>query len=161
MPSPDAFSSSVSQISSLREIEFLAGVRDEAYLRFFQDRPEVVEQLRKRLAEPSVWDAFAALIGRRFPDRSLDDAIRQIYESHQDHLELFLLAESLVDFDEHLALWRFHHVRVVERVIGMKPGTGGSAGVAYLKTTVDKKAFPALWDVRAQLGVTAYGDGAR
>ncbi|MBM3271478.1 MAG: tryptophan 2,3-dioxygenase [Candidatus Sericytochromatia bacterium] len=148
------------QSAQFREIEFLAGVRDEAYLRFFQDRPEVLPRLRRRLAEPSVWDAFAALIARRFPDQPQEAALRHIYECHQDHLELYLLAESLIDFDEHLSLWRYHHVRVVERVIGLKPGTGGSAGVAYLRTTVDKKAFPALWDVRAHLGTTDYGDGA-
>jgi tryptophan 2,3-dioxygenase len=141
-----------------REIEFVAGVREEAYLRFFASRPELVARLERRLAEPSIWDAYRALVGRRFPDRPIADAVRHIYESHRDHLELYLLSESLVEFDEYLALWRFHHVNVVERVIGGKPGTGGSAGVAYLRTTVDKRAFPILWDIRSALGAGAYGE---
>ena len=148
------------QSVQFREIEFAAGIKEEAYLRFFKDRPELVSRLEQRLAGRTVWDAYSELMARRFPDIPLNDAVRRVYETQHDHLELFLLSESLVDFDEYLALWRFHHVKVVERVIGGKPGTGGSAGVNYLRTTVDKKAFPLLWDVRAELGTTTYGETA-
>lgn len=145
------------QSVQFREIEFVAGIRDEAYLRFFQDRPELHGRLEQRLREPSVWEAFAALLARRFPGMTVLESLRHIYESHHEHVDVFLLAESLVSFDEYLALWRYHHVKVVERVIGGQMGTGGSAGVHYLRTTVDKKAFPILWEVRSQLGTTTYG----
>jgi tryptophan 2,3-dioxygenase len=77
--------------------------------------------------------------------------LKPIYQNPEEHLELYLLSESLVEFDEHLALWREHHVRVVERVIGHKMGTGGSSGVEYLQSTTSKKCFPSLWDVRTRL----------
>ena len=79
------------------------------------------------------------------------NALLPIYQRPEGHLELYLLAESLVELDEWLALWREHHVRVVERVIGFKRGTGGSSGVAYLRTTTSKKCFPYLWEVRTYL----------
>lgn len=77
--------------------------------------------------------------------------ILPIYQHPGDHLPLHLLSESLVEFDEYLGLWREHHIRAVERVIGAKPGTGGSQGVGYLRTTTSKKCFPVLWDVRNYL----------
>ena len=67
-----------------------------------------------------------------------------------------MLAESLVEFDELFTLWRVHHVQMVERMIGSKPGTGGSAGVAYLKTTLDRKFFPELWELRTYLSDISY-----
>ena len=77
--------------------------------------------------------------------------LKKIYTHPESDLPLYLLSEALVDFDEFLALWREHHVRVVERTIGFKKGTGGSSGVQYLRSTLDKKAFPLLWDVRSML----------
>lgn len=140
------------QSVQFREIEFAAGIKDESYLTFFKDRPEERARLTRRLAEPTIWDAFERLVLRSLSGQSVSEALVTIYQHHHDHLELFLLAESLVDFDEHLALWRFHHVKVVERIIGQKKGTGGSSGVAYLLTTVDKRAFPVLWEIRSELG---------
>jgi len=74
-----------------------------------------------------------------------------IYREPEKNHPLYLLTESLVDLDQYLALWRDHHVRVVERVIGFKPGTGGSSGVGYLRMTTAKKAFPFLWEARGYL----------
>jgi tryptophan 2,3-dioxygenase len=78
-------------------------------------------------------------------------ALLPIYADRENHLALYMLSESLVEFDEFLGLWREHHVRVVERVIGFKQGTGGSSGAAYLRTTLTKKCFPYLWEVRTYL----------
>jgi tryptophan 2,3-dioxygenase len=79
-------------------------------------------------------------------------ALLQVYEGPPAHADLLALAEVLVDIDECLALWRAHHVQMVERMIGIKRGTGGSDGVGYLRTTLPKRAFPDLWRVRTHLG---------
>jgi tryptophan 2,3-dioxygenase len=84
-------------------------------------------------------------------------ALTAIYIDPEAHMDIYMLAEDLVDFDTQLSLWRFHHVSVVERVIGFKTGTGGSSGSSYLRSTVGKKAFPFLWEVRSHLGAGGYG----
>jgi tryptophan 2,3-dioxygenase len=78
--------------------------------------------------------------------------LARIYQSPDDHYSLFLLAEALVEFDEMFTLWRIHHVQMVERMIGAKPGTGGSEGVGYLRRTLGQKFFPELWELRSVLG---------
>ncbi|MEK7691511.1 MAG: tryptophan 2,3-dioxygenase family protein, partial [Bdellovibrionota bacterium] len=83
-------------------------------------------------------------------DRLLEVLIA-LYQEPSKNLELYLLSESLVSLDQGLAHWREHHVRVVERLIGNKTGTGGSSGVGYLRATAEKKAFPILWEVRGHL----------
>lgn len=156
------------QSMQFREIEFLTGLKDERYLVFFKERPEVVAALKKRIAEPDLRSAFYDMLRRlgfKVPNNAADlesrgdqlaraaiiQAILPIYQNPGEHLALGLLAESLVDFDEYLQLWREHHVRVVERIIGMKRGTGGSSGVEYLRGTTSKKSFPLLWEVRTYL----------
>ena len=74
-----------------------------------------------------------------------------VYRDAETHFDLYGLAEKLVDLDDALATWRHKHMLTIERIIGMKTGTGGSAGVAYLKTTLDKRAFPALWALRTEI----------
>ncbi|HET7817171.1 MAG TPA: tryptophan 2,3-dioxygenase family protein, partial [Sphingomicrobium sp.] len=74
-----------------------------------------------------------------------------VYRDADRWFDLYQLAEKLVDIDDALAMWRHKHVLTVERIIGMKPGTGGSAGAAYLRSTLDKRAFPELWSLRTQL----------
>lgn len=145
------------QSLQFRELEFLCGLKDEHFYAFFKNRPEMLETLRRRYAEPDLRQAFEELVhqlGHKFPE-----GLREIYARPSEHLPLYLLCESLVDFDQYLSLWREHHVRVVERVIGFKPGTGGSSGVEYLRSTVGKKAFPVLWEVRTQLTKTGAGFG--
>jgi len=118
--------------------------------------------------EPSLWDeANAALARAGFavpdealhrdwpepyqPSQAVEDAWAQVYRDTAKYWELYQLAEKLVDIDDALATWRHKHVLTVSRVIGMKPGTGGTAGVPYLQSTLAKRAFPELWTVRTQL----------
>ena len=133
------------QSAQFRELEFLAGLKEERYLAFFKNRPELVDILQKRLAGPDLRTEFLAMMKR------LGLEIRAVYQHPEKHLEVYLLSESLVEFDQYLGLWREHHVRVVERIIGFKQGTGGSSGVNYLRSTTSKKCFPELWDVRCEL----------
>src|SRR4051812_11188617 len=120
------------------------------------------------LAEPSLWDeANAALARAGFalpdaalnrdwsrpyqPDKAVEHAWADVYRDTARYWELYQLAEKLVDIDDALATWRHKHVLTVSRVIGMKMGTGGTAGVPYLESTLSKRAFPELWSLRTQL----------
>ena len=158
------------QSAQFREVEFLAGLKDQKYLEFFKNRPEMLEKLKARLDGPDVRGTYYQLLrrlGYSLPAQAdvLEDqnhekgremileGILPIYQNPSEQLPVYLLSESLVDFDEYLALWREHHVRVVERVIGSRPGTGGSEGVHYLRTTTTKKCFPLLWEVRTHLQI--------
>lgn len=160
------------QSLQFREIEFLAGLKEERYLQFFKDQPAYLERLKARLAGESMPAVFLDLLAAEGFDLPKDaqakidggdertrdavmEALRELYEHPDRELPLYLLAESLVDLDELLAFWREHHVRVVERIIGFKKGTGGSSGVSYLKSTLDRKCFPLLWEVRSHLRLPA------
>lgn len=159
------------QSAQFREVEFLAGMKDEKYLEYFKNRPDMLARLKARIAEPDVRGTYYELLRRLgyaipaqaeiLEDTNAPDAremiihgIIPIYQRSSEQLPLYLLTESLVEFDEYLALWREHHVRVVERVIGSRPGTGGSEGVPYLRTTTEKKCFPLLWEVRTHLSTS-------
>jgi tryptophan 2,3-dioxygenase len=152
------------QSVQFREVEFAAGLQDEKYLRFFKNDPEGQARLQARLDAPTLRDAYYALLrrlGAEIPEgpwseadeEKVLDALLPIYQNPEEMLPRYLLTESLIDLDEYLGLWREHHVRVVERIIGHKPGTGGSSGVGYLKSTTGKKAFPLLWRVRTRIDV--------
>jgi tryptophan 2,3-dioxygenase len=108
--------------------------------------PEEIGRLRRRLEEPSVDDAFRALVKRRG-----SPSLLQIFRHRDRHGDLFDLCEALLDHDETFAHWRARHVLMVERQIGSKTGTGGSSGAEYLRTTLSKRFYPELWDVRSQL----------
>jgi tryptophan 2,3-dioxygenase len=103
-------------------------------------------RLRGRLDEPSVADAFRALIERRG-----SPSLLEIFHDRQRFGDLFDLAEALIDHDEAFAEWRARHVLMVERQIGGKTGTGGTTGAEYLRTTLGKRFYPELWEVRSQL----------
>jgi tryptophan 2,3-dioxygenase len=109
------------------------------------------------LAEPGLDDAFWGLLGRSgFTIESHEDRVQAIVEilSHPDqNADYFMMQDLLVEHDENIALWRYHHVLMVERMLGMKPGTGGSEGVGYLMTTLSKKFFPEIWEARTHLKV--------
>jgi tryptophan 2,3-dioxygenase len=158
------------QSAQFREIEFVAGVKDERYLEFFKERPEYIEILRARLAGPDIRTAFYGLLekhGFKLPegaaalesrgDMSLSEQVTEalipLYQEPSQYSQLYILSEALVEFDQQLSLWREHHVRVVERVIGSKIGTGGSSGVEYLRSTTTKRCFPCLWQVRTHLEI--------
>jgi len=147
------------QSAQFREIEFVCGAQKTGYLSFLE--PTSAERLRleRRLAEPSLYDGLKALLQRRgyatATPYELIATYKTIYEDAEHRYDLYLLLEDFIEFDERFLLWRGRHVRMVERMIGMKPGTGGSLGVNYLEKTLAKKFFPELWAVRTELG-TAY-----
>ena len=85
-------------------------------------------------------------------------AVLEILTHFEERYEEFQLAEALLEHDEYFSLWRSHHIKMVERMVGAKRGTGGSEGIGYLKTTLDKKFFPELWEARTYLDIT-HGDG--
>lgn len=134
------------QSVQFREIEFLSGLKDPDYLtRVRLSGPERA-RLELRLAQPSLRDEFLQL-----RQRLGDPDLVRLFRAEVPDDRLIRLAEAMIDHDEGFALWRARHVCMVERVIGRRPGTGGSAGVAYLRTTVDKRFFPELWELRALL----------
>src|SRR5262249_43750186 len=156
------------QSVQFRELEFLLGLKDPAVGGRLVCEPEESARLQRRLAAPSLPDAFDDLLVRRAfprepaPARRPDAAsapeewrlaaLVRIYEEPDAYADLVALCEVLIEVDECLALWRAHHVQMVERMIGAKRGTGGSDGVAYLRSTLPKRAFPDLWRVRSHLG---------
>ncbi len=145
------------QSAQFREIEIRCGLpmRPEAF-RHLEITTDERARLERRLSEPSLYDALKGTLARAGFDVSSHDALlatfRAIYEHEHEHYALFMLLEDLIDFDERVLLWRGRHVRMVERMIGMKMGTGGSLGAAYLQTTLQRRFFPELWEVRTLLG---------
>jgi tryptophan 2,3-dioxygenase len=150
------------QSNQFRELEFLTGLRDERYLAYLEDGSDEHARLVARMSTPSLRDRLHELLGRRGfslpvgpPDELDRDAVAAvlfpIYNECERHADLYRFCEALVQLDQQITLWRFHHLRVVERIIGTKYGTGGSPGVPYLAATLQRRAFPELWDVRARL----------
>ncbi len=133
------------QSVQFREIEFLSGLKDRGYIKTLDGDGEMRARLQRRLDEPSLHDVFTALIKRR------GVTVNDLYRQGDRNADLLELAEALLDHDEGFRLWRLRHVEMVERQIGDKPGTGGSTGVRYLQSTLGKRFFPELWEVRSQL----------
>lgn len=145
------------QSMQFRELEFLSGQKDERILNTFKNDEFAYERLRRRFDEPSIADAFWALLEREgFSAASYDErvaAIVQILSKPESYPDLFVMQDLLIEHDAQFSLWRYNHVLMVERMLGMKPGTGGSEGVGYLMTTITKKFFPELWEARTHLKV--------
>ena len=156
------------QSDQFRTVEYMLGLKDKRFLSYQEDRPEARAAMETALAAPSLWDdaiAAAARAGLVIPGEVLKRDVTQPYEAnaaveaaflevyrHTDrYWELYQLAEKLVDLDDAMATWRHKHVLTVERVIGGKRGTGGTAGAAYLHSTLGKRAFPELWTLRTSL----------
>ena len=152
-----------------RAIEFLAGNRNAAMLNPHAHDVAVTARLRSILEAPSLYDEAIRLLARNGFDtgedarrnewsrpREANNAVltawTSVYETPESYWPLYQLAESLVDFEERFRLWRFNHVSTVERVIGMKRGTGGTSGVSYLRKSLEVQLFPELWAVRTSLG---------
>ena len=133
------------QSVQFREIEFMSGLKDAGYIKTLDREGDARARLQRRLDEPSLHDAFTALMERR------GVTVSDLYRQGNRHADLLELAEALLDHDEGFRLWRLRHVEMVERQIGDKPGTGGSTGVRYLQSTLGKRFFPELWEVRSQL----------
>lgn len=146
------------QSMQFRELEFVSGQKDEKILGVFKNDEFAYKRLSERFAEPSLGDAFWGLLGRQgFAVGSHEEKVRAIVEilGHPDkYPDYFIMQDLLIEHDENIALWRSHHVLMVERMLGMKPGTGGSEGVGYLQTTLSKKFFPELWEARTYLKVS-------
>ena len=157
------------QSVQFREIEILSGLRDERFVEFIraENVQDVLDALERRLAEPSLRDAMHAMLQSRgidvgyipathaFDEGRLDAALLEIYRSLEPR-DVYRCLEGLMQHDENLRLWRAHHVLMVERIIGSKPGTGGSAGAAYLRSTTGRQFFPELWKVRGALSPDEY-----
>ena len=134
------------QSVQFREIEFLSGLKEPKYVARLEATDEEMSRLRKRLEEPTLDDAFGALLQRRGSPSLLD-----VFRHRERYGDLFDLCEALLDHDETFALWRSRHVLMVERQIGSKTGTGGSTGAQYLRSTLNKRFYPELWEIRSQL----------
>ena len=140
------------QSMQFREIEFSSGLKDERILREFKEDQFASERLQARMDETSLADAFYRALERRgFDVSQRAQAILEILTHFENRYEEFQLAEALMEHDEYFSLWRSHHIKMVERMVGAKRGTGGSEGIGYLKTTLDKKFFPDLWEARTYL----------
>ncbi|HVH63627.1 MAG TPA: tryptophan 2,3-dioxygenase family protein [Candidatus Dormibacteraeota bacterium] len=134
------------QSVQFREIEFLSGLKEPKYVARLELTPDEATRLKKRLEEPTLDDAFRALVERRG-----SPALLEIFRNRERYSDVFDVAEALLDHDEAFAQWRARHVLMVERQIGGKTGTGGSTGAQYLRTTLDKRFYPELWEVRSEL----------
>ena len=156
------------QSMQFREIEFSSGLKDLTILDSFSDDEFALKRLRARHDSPTLADALYALLRRRGLDAPADDenlseeerrksygkrtqAVLEILTHFETRYEEFQLIESLIEHDEYFSLWRSHHIKMVERMVGAKRGTGGSEGIGYLRTTLDKKFYPELWEARTYL----------
>ena len=145
------------QSAQFREIEYRIGLKDPRFLEHYEEGTTARARLKAALEESSLREAAIDALARAgfdLGDRS-DEALAaawlEVYRDADRWFELYELAEKLVDIDDALASWRHKHVLTVERIIGNKRGTGGSAGASYLRSTLDKRAFPELWALRTDL----------
>lgn len=156
------------QSFQFREVEFASGLKDARYISMFHSDAEALARLQKRFDEPTLWDRFILLLKRRgfdvHDEASQIKTIVEIYRRGGDH-DLRMLAEAMIEYDEMFSLWREHHVRMAQRMIGSKPGTGqklaeqtygkagplGTMGVDYLASTLNKRFFPILWAARTEM----------
>jgi tryptophan 2,3-dioxygenase len=153
------------QSDQFRQIEFVLGMKSETAIARFPDGGRARAALLRRYAAPTLWDAFLHYLSRegyRVPAAQLSrdvttrpelstDIQRVLVDVYRRDPKNAELCERLVDLDEGLQEWRYRHVKMVERTIGTRPGTGGSSGAAYLATTVGQPLFPDLWEIRSQL----------
>ena len=152
-----------------RTIEFALGNKNAKMLRVFEVEPENHALLAAELAAPTLYDEFLRYLSRRglpVPSEILErdvteayehndglvDVFRTIYENHEEHWDLYEACEELVDIEDNFQFWRFRHLRVVTRTIGMKTGTGGSSGVDFLQRALSLTFFPELFAVRTEVG---------
>ena len=151
-----------------RLVEFLMGNKDAKMIPVHAHDENHVQQLTEALNTPSIYDAFIRYLGRNGfaiskdvlerdittphqSEQSVLDAFVKIYQDPKGNWEAYEMAEKLVDIEEQFSHWRFRHMKVVERVIGYKTGTGGSSGVPFLRKMIDHRFFPELWEVRTHL----------
>ncbi len=153
-----------------RMVEFLLGNKNRELLAVFRHRPDAHAALRRLSDAPSIYDEFLRFLARRghavpavhlerdwsephVRDPRLVPVFKGIYDHPRDYWVEYDLCEKLVDVEESFQLWRFRHMKTVERIIGFKRGTGGSSGVEFLKQALELTFFPELLDVRTEIGV--------
>jgi tryptophan 2,3-dioxygenase len=151
-----------------RVLEFRMGNKNRQTARVFESHPAIAAVVNAALEEPSIYDEALALLARRglpipkdklerdfsqsyVSDPRVTEAWRLVYRDVKTHWDLYELAEKLVDLEYRFHLWRYSHMKTVERIIGDKPGTGGTSGVNYLKKALDLRFYPELWDVRTEI----------
>ena len=153
------------QSNQFRQLEFALGAKNVAALARFREGSPGRIALERRYREPTVWDGFLHYLSREgypVPESQLRRDYTALVEPTPEIQQILLnvyrrdvksaeICERLVDLDEGIAEWRYRHVRMVERTIGSKPGTGGSHGAAYLRTTQGRNLFPDLWEIRTSL----------
>jgi tryptophan 2,3-dioxygenase len=157
------------QSAQHRAVEFMLGKKDASLAEIFKHDPAVHEELARLLHAPSLYDEFLRYLRRRgfdVPDECVErdwslpyqrhpglvPVFKLVYEAPETCWDAYEMCEKLVDVDEAFQLWRFRHVKTVERIIGYKRGTGGTAGVQYLRELVSHSFFPELLDVRTEIG---------
>ncbi len=144
------------QSVQFRELEFLSGAKDPSYVdRFRGLTDDEKDRLRRRLEEPTLWDAFLVVLeAAGLPadsDAAVSESMRSVAHDRSSHAAVWALAEALLQHDELAANWRARHVVMVERMIGSKSGTGGSSGSTYLRGRLPMRYYPLLWDLRSEL----------
>ena len=153
------------QSAQFRELEAVLGRRDPRVFEHYPEGSDARQRIAAAMARPSLFDSFLrylARLGYEVPPDVLDrdvslpappspDVQRLLLQVYRDDGGPAQVAERLVDLDEGVQEWRYRHVKMVERTIGHRTGTGGSPGVAYLRTTLSTPTFPDLWDVRSEL----------
>jgi len=156
------------QSVQFRQFEFMLGLKESGHLRYQEEGSPGHRALAEALARPSLWDEANAALARGgfplpatalerdwsepyLPSAAVEAAWAEVYRDTDRHWRFYQFAEKLVDIDDSMAAWRHKHVVTVERVIGLKRGTGGTAGVPYLQSTLAKRAFPELWTLRTAL----------
>jgi tryptophan 2,3-dioxygenase len=153
------------QSDQFRQIEFVLGAKSEKAIARFREGSRARAALQKRFNEPTLWDAFLQYLAREGykvpathltrhasqpvePSEEIQQILIEIYRNDSKNAEL---CERLVDLDEGIQEWRYRHVKMVQRTIGAKHGTGGSGGASYLATTLGRPMFPDLWEIRSKL----------
>lgn len=153
------------QSIQFREVEILCGHRSEHILKAHENEPEYVQRLKSRMEEDTLWESFCLLLQKKgyeapIPERENRNGIlyepsdklqEVLLEIMKNDSETAMLCELFVDFDEGMQEWRYRHVKMVERTIGNKMGTGGSDGVKYLRKTLHQRIFPDLWEIRSEI----------
>ncbi|MBD2759069.1 tryptophan 2,3-dioxygenase [Yimella sp. cx-573] len=157
-----------------RIVEFMLGNKNPDMVRVFDGRPEAIAQLEEELHRPSLYDVFLQLLARRgLPvpaellerdwsqpyrgNEALVDVFATVYSDPEQYWDIYEACEELVDLEDNFQLWRFRHLKTVERIIGMGRGTGGSAGVPFLRRALELTFFPELYAVRGRIAEGTIG----
>ena len=161
------------QSHQFRVAEYSLGIRDKIYLKYHETNPVGFAAMKAAIEKPSLWDrvvAYLHRVGIAVPQSVLDRSVEEPWELNEDlarelgavyrqldeRYHVYTILESLLDLDQKLCLWRYRHVSMVERIIGITRGTGGTHGVEYLSRTLSKRAFPEIWEARQHI-ITSLG----